>query len=76
MKAIIESVVHQIINSTKAIYAELFGLSKKVDDKVLKANMQHKLSNILKSFIYDIQNNMETELSTIVNNPTVTRHKE
>ncbi|CAB4407633.1 unnamed protein product [Rhizophagus irregularis] len=44
------------IKSTKAIYAELFGLSKKAIDCALKANMQHELMNLLKSFIYDTHN--------------------
>jgi hypothetical protein len=42
--------------------------------------MQCKLSSLLKSFIYDVQNKTETESSTIepftiVNNPTVTKCK-
>src|SRR5947207_4524920 len=42
--------------SNKAIYAELFGLSKKAIDCGLKVDMQHKLLNLLKTFIYDAQN--------------------
>jgi hypothetical protein len=40
------------VNTTKSVYAELFGLSKKVIDCAFKDNMQCKLSNLLKSFIY------------------------
>ncbi|PKY23873.1 hypothetical protein RhiirB3_438224 [Rhizophagus irregularis] len=68
------------IKSTKAIYAELFGLSKKAIDCALKANMQHELMNLLKSFIYDTHNkNVEIqetqETFTDINNPTITKHK-
>src|SRR4051812_26757606 len=71
------------IKSTKAIYAELFGLSKKAIDCALKANMQHELVNLLKSFIYDIHNkNVEIqetqetqETFSDINNPTITKHK-
>ena len=44
------------VKSSKAIYAELFGLSKKGIDCALKANMQQELVNLLKAFIYDVQN--------------------
>src|SRR5688572_19201461 len=37
------------VKSSKAIYAELFGLSKKGIDCALKANMQHELVNLLKA---------------------------
>lgn len=68
------------IKSTKAIYAELFGLSKKAIDCALKANMQHELVNLLKAFIYDthnknVQETQETETFTDINNPAITRHK-
>ncbi|CAB4386127.1 unnamed protein product [Rhizophagus irregularis] len=68
------------IKSTKAIYVELFGLSKKVIDCALKANMQHELMNLLKSFIYDTYNkNVEIqetqETFTDINNSTITKHK-
>ncbi|CAB5356924.1 unnamed protein product [Rhizophagus irregularis] len=68
------------IKSTKAIYAELFGLSKKAIDCALKANMQHELMNLLKSFIYDTHNkNVEIqetqETFTDINNPAITKHK-
>ncbi len=39
---------------TKAIYVKLFGLSKKAVDYAIKADMQHELSDIFKTFIYDI----------------------
>jgi hypothetical protein len=68
------------IKSTKAIYAELFGLSKKAIDCALKANMQHELVNLLKAFIYDthnknVQETQETETFTDINNPAITKHK-
>jgi hypothetical protein len=68
------------IKSTKAIYAELFGLSKKAVDCALKANMQNELVNLLKSFIYDTHNkNVEIqetqETFTDINNPAITKHK-
>ncbi|CAB4483511.1 unnamed protein product [Rhizophagus irregularis] len=47
---------HSAINSTKAIYAELSGLSKKATDCTIKSNMQHELVNLLKAFIYDVHN--------------------
>lgn len=72
-----------VIKSTKAIYAELFGLSKKVIDCALKANMQHELVNLLKAFIYDTHNKnvqktqktQEIETFTVINNPDITKHK-
>ena len=66
------------ITSTKAIYAELSGLSKKAIDCALKANMQHELVNLLKAFIYDAHNKnvqQETETFTDINNPAITKHK-
>ena len=65
------------ITSTKAIYAELFGLSKKAIDCALKANMQHKLVNLLKAFIYDTHNKnvQETQETENINNPDITKHK-
>ena len=69
---------HSAIKSTKAIYAELSGLSKKAIDCALKANMQHELVNLLKAFIYDAHNKnvqQETETFTDINNPAITKHK-
>ncbi|CAB5372675.1 unnamed protein product [Rhizophagus irregularis] len=74
---------HSAINSTKAIYAELSGLSKKATDCAIKSNMQHELVNLLKAFIYDVHNKnvqetqetQETETFTDINNPTITKHK-
>jgi len=65
------------VTSSKAIYAELFELSKKGIDCALKANMQHELVNLLKAFIYDAQNKnvQEDGLSADVNNPTIIKHK-
>ncbi|GET58134.1 hypothetical protein GLOIN_2v1835573 [Rhizophagus irregularis DAOM 181602=DAOM 197198] len=56
------------VKSSKAIYAELFGLSK--------TNMQHKLVNLLKAFIYDTQNKNIQEVEPFdVNNPAIIKHK-
>ena len=68
---------HLATNSTKAIYAELFGLSKKTIDCALKANIQNELTNLLKAFIYNTYNNniQETETIANVNNLTITKHK-
>jgi len=72
---------HSAINSTKAIYAELSGLSKKATDCAIKSNMQYELVNLLKAFIYDVHNKnvqetQETqETETNINNPTITKHK-
>jgi len=65
------------VRSSKVIYAELFGLSKKGIDYALKANMQHELVNLLKTFIYDAQNKnvQEVEPFADVVNPTIIRHK-
>ncbi|CAG8517865.1 21188_t:CDS:2, partial [Cetraspora pellucida] len=70
---------HLTIKSTKAVYAELAKLSKKAIDCVIKADMQYELSNIFKSFIYDIQNKVNKlvlENLTDVNNSIVIKHKE
>ena len=68
------------VKSSKAIYAELFGLSKKGIDCALKANMQHELVNLLKAFIYDahnknVQETQENETFTDINNPAIVKHK-
>jgi hypothetical protein len=64
-----------VANSAKTMFAELFGLSRKAIDFALKFNMQCELLNILKSFIYDAQDKLEIEQTTIINNPTITKHK-
>jgi hypothetical protein len=63
--------------SSKAIYAELFGLSKKAIDCALKADMQRELVNQLKTFIYDAQNKNVQEVESIadINNPAIVKHK-
>src|SRR5581483_9497743 len=65
------------VKSSKAIYAELMGLAKKGIDCALKANMQHELVKLLKTFFYDVQNkNIEkTDFLTDINNPAITKHK-
>ena len=67
----------QTVKSSKATYAELFGLSKKGIDCALKADMQHELVNLLKTFIYDAQNRSTQEVEPLVDisNPTIIRHK-
>ena len=63
--------------SNKAIYAELFGLSKKAIDCELKVDMQHELLNLLKTFIYDAQNKNSQEVERAdINNPAIVKHKE
>jgi hypothetical protein len=61
--------------SSKAIYAELSGLSKKGIDCALKANMQQEFMNLLKTFIYDAQNKNVQEQEADINNPAIIRHK-
>ena len=70
---------HSIAKSNKIIYGELFGLSKKVIDLAIKANMYQEL----KVFLYDIQNKINERQQTNntnddvigVNNPNITKHK-
>ena len=65
--------------SNKIIYAELFGLSKKVINSAIKADMYWELSDMFKTFLYDIQNkidkNQTGDYITDVNNPNITKHK-
>ncbi|PKB94625.1 hypothetical protein RhiirA5_438360 [Rhizophagus irregularis] len=59
--------------------SDLFGLSKKVIDSAIKADMYQELSNIFKSFLHDIQNKFDEKQQTNeddVNNPNITKHKE
>lgn len=71
---------HSIAKPNKTIYAELFGLSKKVIDLAMKANMYQEL----KAFLHDIQNKIKERQQTNdtndddvigVNNPNITKHK-
>ncbi|CAG8539492.1 12592_t:CDS:2 [Funneliformis mosseae] len=68
-----------ITKSNKIIYAKLFGLSKKVIDLAIKADMYQELSDMFKTFLYDIQNkidkNQTGDYITNVNNPNITKHK-
>ncbi|CAB5351908.1 unnamed protein product [Rhizophagus irregularis] len=62
----------------KIIYAELFGLSKKVIDSAIKADMYQELSNMLKIFLCDIQNKFckkQTDYILDANNSNITKHK-
>ena len=64
--------------STKAIYMKLLRLSKKAVDHAIKADMQHELSDIFKTFIYNIQNKIngqKTENLADIGNPAVIKHK-
>ncbi|PKC55963.1 hypothetical protein RhiirA1_474747 [Rhizophagus irregularis] len=77
-KGIVDSHGFQLpVKSSKAIYAKLFGLSKKGIDCAFKTNMQNELVNLLKAFIYNAQNKnvQEVELFADVNNPAIIKHK-
>ncbi|CAB4430669.1 unnamed protein product [Rhizophagus irregularis] len=63
------------VNSPKAMYAELAGLSKKAIDCALKSDKQQELLNIFKAFIYDVKSGLEPENFTDVINPVVIKHK-
>ncbi|CAB4427098.1 unnamed protein product [Rhizophagus irregularis] len=65
----------------KVVYAELFRLSKKVIDSAIKADMYQELSDMFKTFLYEIQTkineNQQTneDYITYVNNPNITKCK-
>lgn len=68
------------VKPAKVIYAELFGISRKAIEYAIKADMQDELSDLFKTFIYNIQckiNNQEIENENLsdINNPTITKHK-
>lgn len=69
------------VKSTKMIYAELSGISKKAIDYAIKTDMQKELSDMIKTFIYNVQckiDNQEIEnLENLadINNPAIIRHK-
>ena len=67
------------IKPNKIIYGELFGLSKKVIDAAIKANMYRELSEMFKIFLCDIQNKIDYDQNgdyiTEVNNPNIIKHK-
>ena len=68
------------VKPAKAIYAELLGLSRKAIDSAIKSGLQQELSNILKTFIYDVQNKtncQETDQVLVgdINNPDIIKHK-
>ena len=53
---------------------------RKVIDCAINAGMQQELTNVLKSFIYDVQNkitkqDIENHYLVNINNPVVIRHK-
>jgi len=43
------------IKLTKMIYAKLSGILKKIIDYTIKTNMQKELSDMIKTFIYNVQ---------------------
>ena len=57
------------------MYTELSELSKKAINYATKANMQHKLLNVFKVFIYDVQCILDPENSAGINNPAIIRYK-
>ena len=66
------------IKLTKVIYAELFGILRKAIEYAIKADMQNELSDMFKTFIYNIQckiNNQEIENLSDINNPAIVKHK-
>jgi hypothetical protein len=72
------------IKPNKVIYAELFGLSKKVIDSAIKADMYRELSDMYKKFLYDVQKKIDENQNTTndhviditgINNPNITKHK-
>ena len=67
------------VKPAKVIYVELFGISRKAIEYAIKADMQNELSDIFKTFIYNIQckiNNQEIENVSDINNPMIVKHKE
>ncbi|CAG8781462.1 14819_t:CDS:2, partial [Cetraspora pellucida] len=64
---------------SKTIYAELFGLSKKVVDVAIKANAYKELSEVLKNFLCETQskvNDQQQDIDSInVINSSITKHK-
>ncbi|CAG8821869.1 610_t:CDS:2, partial [Cetraspora pellucida] len=71
--------LHLTTKPKKAIYAELFGLSKKTIDLTIKSDISWKLVNILKLFLNNIQdknqqtNNADNQI--VINNPNIVKHK-
>src|ERR1044072_1033631 len=60
------------------IYAELSGISKKAICYAIKTDMQEELSDMFKSFIYNIQckiDNQEIENLADINNLAIIKHK-
>ncbi len=63
------------------IYAELSGISKKIINYAIKTDMQKELSDMIKTFIYNIQCKIDNqkienlEKLADINNPAIIRHK-
>ncbi|CAI2191261.1 16636_t:CDS:1, partial [Funneliformis geosporum] len=61
----------------KVIYGKLIGFSKKVVDIAIKVEQYYELSDILKSFLFELQNKVEQVQNDNVNviNPSIIAHK-
>ncbi|CAB4375913.1 unnamed protein product [Rhizophagus irregularis] len=72
---------NSITKLNKTIYAELFELSRKIINSAIKTDMYRNLSNMFKTFLYDIQNKFDEKQQTNeedyldINNPNITKHK-
>ncbi|CAG8787527.1 10744_t:CDS:2, partial [Cetraspora pellucida] len=70
---------HLTTKPKKAIYAELFGLSKKAIDLAIKSDMSQELVNTLKLFLNNVQDkNQQTnndDNQIVINNPNIVKHK-
>ena len=70
-----------LVKSTKMIYVELSDISEKAIDYAIKTDMQKELSDMIKTFIYNIQCKIDNQkienLESIahINNSTIIRHK-
>ncbi|RGB30091.1 hypothetical protein C1646_765760 [Rhizophagus diaphanus] len=72
---------HSLAKPKKVIYAELFGLLKKVIDSAIKADMYWELSDMFKTFLYEIQTKIDEnqqineDYIAYVKNPNITKCK-
>src|SRR6266542_850513 len=70
-----------LVKSTKMIYVELSDISEKAIDYAIKTDMQKELSDMIKTFIYNVQCKIDNqEIKNLknladINNPTIIRHK-
>ncbi len=69
------------VKSIKMIYIELSNISKKAINYVIKTDMQKELSDMIKTFIYNVQCKIDNQkienLENLadINNPAIIRHK-